>query len=236
MHTLQPIKAFMRKISLQPVFYTMRLLIMFIPHLNAQTVTATYITHYKAAMVNEFDNNNLTNTYKHKINIPNAEYTYVYSGKRSLYTLVSGPGLIKTTATNPTTGKSTPHTMDYPTAETFFKDLQTETLLLTNTTSKGIKNYNTDLQVYKWKITNEKKTILKLLCKKATCHYNNMTITAWYATDIKINDGPARFWGLPGLIIKISIGDYLETTATRIETKKTSTEIVPPATEKKIRQ
>jgi GLPGLI family protein len=226
----------MQKISLQPVFYTMGLLIMFTPHLNAQTVTATYTTHYKAAMVNEFDNNNLTHTYKHKIKIPNAEYSYVYSGKRSLYTLVSGPGLVKTTAINPTTSKSTPHTMDYPSAETFFKDLQTETLLLISKTSKGTKNYSSDLQVYKWKITNEKKTILKHPCRKATCHYNNMTVTAWYATDIKINDGPARFWGLPGLILKISIGDYLETTATRIETEKASTEIVPPVMKKETRQ
>lgn len=236
MYTPLHIKVALLKNTRYRLFQILVFLIASLQGLDAQTVTATYVTHYKAAMVNELDNNNLTSTYNHKINIPNAEYAYLYSGGRSLYTLVSGPGLVKTTAINPATGKSTPHTMDYPTAESFFKDLQTETLLLINTTSTGTKNHKSDLLVYKWKITNEKRTILKHPCKKAVCTNNNITVTAWYATDIKINDGPARFWGLPGLILKVSIGDYLETTATHIETNKASTEIIPPVTKEETKQ
>lgn len=236
MRTTLPIKLLSKKISYYVMIYGAIVLTAFTTSLNAQTITVKYTTIYKAAQVNEFDNNNLTTTYNHKINIPNAEYMFVHSNNRSLYSLTSGPGFVKTMATNPKTGKSTPHTMDYPTAETFFKDIDMETFLLANTTSKGSKNHSGYLQRFKWKITSEKKTILKHLCKKAICRLNNITITAWYATDIKIKDGPARYWGLPGLILKISIGDYLETSATHIDVNKNNTEIIPPATNDKTKQ
>lgn len=195
---------------------------------NAQTVTSMYTTRHLATRVNHYTNDSLTRTYNKAISIPNSEYAYIYSNKQSLCTLTASPGLIKTTVTDPETNAPSPHIMDYPTAETFFKDLELGSLLLTNTTSKGTAAFGGDLPVFKWKITSEKKTILHHPCKKAVCTYNGTRVIAWYATDIKIKDGPARFHGLPGLILKVRVGDYLETTATCIEISKTNTEIPPP--------
>lgn len=39
---------------------------------------------------------------------------------------------------------------------------------------------------------------------KATVSHEGREYTAWYTTEIPIADGPYKFWGLPGLILKIS--------------------------------
>ncbi len=40
-------------------------------------------------------------------------------------------------------------------------------------------------------------------CHKATTYFAGRNYTAWYTTEIPINDGPYKFKGLPGLIVKI---------------------------------
>lgn len=80
----------------------------------------------------------------------------------------------------------------------------------------------------KWKLSDETKTILDHLCRKATAtQYNkrmmmNMdngkmerkevqdtsNIVAWFTTDIPVSAGPAEFQGqLPGLILEMNIHD-----------------------------
>lgn len=54
-----------------------------------------------------------------------------------------------------------------------------------------------------WQMSNERTTILGMECMKATC---NDTVTAWYAIDIPISDGPDIYWGLPGLILRLDDG------------------------------
>jgi len=41
-------------------------------------------------------------------------------------------------------------------------------------------------------------------CKKATTSFRGRNYTAWYTEHIPISDGPWKFWGLPGLILKVS--------------------------------
>ncbi len=56
-----------------------------------------------------------------------------------------------------------------------------------------------------WKINNtETKVILGYKCSKATAHIGNRNYIAWFTYDIPINDGPYKFKGLPGLILKIN--------------------------------
>ncbi len=55
-----------------------------------------------------------------------------------------------------------------------------------------------------WTITNEKKAIKAIECRKAVTQYGGRTYIAWFAPDIPISDGPYVFSGLPGLIIQIS--------------------------------
>jgi GLPGLI family protein len=58
---------------------------------------------------------------------------------------------------------------------------------------------------FEWEIDNNAKAvILGLNCKKATCHYAGRSYEAWFTPDIPINDGPYKFSGLPGLIVKLT--------------------------------
>jgi len=56
-----------------------------------------------------------------------------------------------------------------------------------------------------WKLDNREDTvILGYTCQKAYTSYTGRNYTAWYSTQIPLNDGPYKFNGLPGLILKIS--------------------------------
>ncbi|WP_170178357.1 GLPGLI family protein [Flammeovirga pectinis] len=54
-----------------------------------------------------------------------------------------------------------------------------------------------------WKISNEKKRIEGYVCQKATCTYGDKTYEAWFTKQVPIAEGPYKFKGLPGLIVKL---------------------------------
>ena len=62
--------------------------------------------------------------------------------------------------------------------------------------------YEEDLK-FNWKILSEKEKIGDYNTQKATTEYGGRTWTAWFSTDLPFQDGPYRFYGLPGLIVKI---------------------------------
>ena len=66
------------------------------------------------------------------------------------------------------------------------------------------KNFMQEHLQLEWTITNEKKTIKAIECRKAITQYGGRTYIAWFATSIPISDGPYVFSGLPGLILQIS--------------------------------
>ncbi|WP_185146628.1 GLPGLI family protein [Chryseobacterium sp.] len=55
-----------------------------------------------------------------------------------------------------------------------------------------------------WKILPEKETIGEFSVQKATIKLFGRNWTAWFTTEIPIQDGPYKFHGLPGLILKIA--------------------------------
>ncbi|MBS4012392.1 MAG: GLPGLI family protein [Bacteroidetes bacterium] len=61
--------------------------------------------------------------------------------------------------------------------------------------------YKESLELFDWKITDEKKKWLKYTLQKATTEFGGRTWEAWFATEIPISDGPYKFNGLPGLIV-----------------------------------
>lgn len=60
-----------------------------------------------------------------------------------------------------------------------------------------------DVIKFDWKITTEKMKIGEYNTQKATTEYGGRKWTAWFASEIPLQDGPYRFYGLPGLIVKI---------------------------------
>lgn len=63
--------------------------------------------------------------------------------------------------------------------------------------------YNIDFKKLDWKIVDEEKIIHDYICKKATVDFGGRIWEAWFTTQIPINDGPYKFFGLPGLILEI---------------------------------
>lgn len=55
-----------------------------------------------------------------------------------------------------------------------------------------------------WQILPEKDKIATFNVQKAKVNYGGRNWTAWFTTEIPIQDGPYVFSGLPGLIVKIS--------------------------------
>jgi len=53
-------------------------------------------------------------------------------------------------------------------------------------------------------------TVAGYLCRKAVCSFRGRVIEAWFSPDIPINNGPWKFGGLPGLILKLYDIDRLK--------------------------
>lgn len=66
--------------------------------------------------------------------------------------------------------------------------------------------YTEDLK-FNWKISDEKQKIGEYNAQKATTEYGGRKWTAWFSSDLPFQDGPYKFSGLPGLIVKIEDAD-----------------------------
>lgn len=71
-------------------------------------------------------------------------------------------------------------------------------------TTLGSDNYKIlDDRKITWKISAEKEKIGEFESQKAETNLYGKKWTAWFTTEIPIQDGPYKFHGLPGLIVKI---------------------------------
>lgn len=66
--------------------------------------------------------------------------------------------------------------------------------------------YNDETK-FDWKILNEKEKIGSYNTQKATTNFGGRKWTAWFTSDIPLQDGPYKFNGLPGLIVKVEDAD-----------------------------
>lgn len=60
---------------------------------------------------------------------------------------------------------------------------------------------------FNWKILNDKEKIGSYNTQKATVDFGGRKWTAWFSTELPFQDGPYKFSGLPGLIVKIEDAD-----------------------------
>ena len=79
--------------------------------------------------------------------------------------------------------------------------------------------YEEPLPNMQWQLRNDTLTVCGYLCKKAICAFRGRNYTAWYTDEIPVSNGPWKFNGLPGLILKV-IDDqrYFSFECTAIET------------------
>jgi len=68
-------------------------------------------------------------------------------------------------------------------------------------------------------------SVLGYTCSKAICDFEGRSYSAWFTQDIPINDGPYKFFGLPGMILKIEDSENFSFVANRIR-KMENAEIV----------
>ena len=67
----------------------------------------------------------------------------------------------------------------------------------------GTFKYTEDLSLFNWKLTTDTITINGYKAQKATCNFAGRNWIAWFSPEIPYNDGPYKFNGLPGLIVKL---------------------------------
>ena len=88
--------------------------------------------------------------------------------------------------------------------EKIFKNYPNGKITTTEQVWKDFYMYEEPLQLFNWSIKEETKTISGYVCQKATTNFSGRNYTAWFTNEIPIPDGPYKFNGLPGLIIKIN--------------------------------
>ncbi len=82
-------------------------------------------------------------------------------------------------------------------------------ILKTNEETLVFDSYFSDKFIYKdeeklnWEITNTKQEISGYNCTLAKTVFAGREYNAWFTSEIPISDGPYKFKGLPGLIVKI---------------------------------
>lgn len=60
---------------------------------------------------------------------------------------------------------------------------------------------NKDL--FDWQLTGDTATVASFFCQKATCSFGGRQWEAWFTPAIPVSDGPYKFCGLPGLILRV---------------------------------
>lgn len=83
-------------------------------------------------------------------------------------------------------------TKHYPSHDVFLQTWVESTQFLVKSQSK-----------MNWKIQSDTQTIADYPCQKATLDFGGRHWTAWFTTEIPIPEGPYKFHGLPGLIVKM---------------------------------
>lgn len=85
------------------------------------------------------------------------------------------------------------------------KNFKDNSLIILDSSYNSSNFFNIEEKIpsFDWKIGNETEEILGYQCKKATMTFRGRNYIAWFAPKIPISDGPWKFGGLPGLILKV---------------------------------
>jgi len=95
----------------------------------------------------------------------------------------------------------------------FYKDFSKHSLSEQALMPWGVSSYDytEEMPVQDWILEDDTLKVCGYLCQKATCHFRGREFVAWFTTEIPISNGPWKFGGLPGLILKVNDIDLLYT-------------------------
>ncbi|MGO1729652.1 MAG: GLPGLI family protein [Flavobacteriaceae bacterium] len=85
-----------------------------------------------------------------------------------------------------------------------YKGIPENKISLTQSIFKDKFKYEVDKDLFQWEIHPETKSYKSYKVQKATAEFAGRNYTAWFTSEIPIPDGPYKFNGLPGLIVKIA--------------------------------
>lgn len=66
--------------------------------------------------------------------------------------------------------------------------------------------YSEPFPDFQWKLSQDTATVCGYLCHRATADFRGRQWTAWYA-DIAVSEGPWKFAGVPGLVLRVVSAD-----------------------------
>lgn len=69
--------------------------------------------------------------------------------------------------------------------------------------------YEDDPGKWSWQMSAETDTVAGYICQKARTQFRGREYVAWFSPEIPLNDGPWKFSGLPGLILKVEDAEGL---------------------------
>ena len=94
-------------------------------------------------------------------------------------------------------------------SEQIFKDRKKSEITMLNTVEILSDRYKSIDPIGKlnWTIEPDTAVFFDYPCQKASLRFRGRNYEAWFAPQIPINDGPWKFFGLPGLILKVKDTD-----------------------------
>lgn len=85
-----------------------------------------------------------------------------------------------------------------------YKGLPENKITLTQSIFKDKFKYEVDRDLFQWEIHPETKSYKNYKVQKATTEFAGRNYIAWFTSEIPIPDGPYKFNGFPGLIVKVA--------------------------------
>ena len=85
-----------------------------------------------------------------------------------------------------------------------YKDYKTKRIRVVDQISINWFVYEESFMPQTWEIQDDTTTIAGYACQKAVCDYRGRSYEAWFTPEIPISEGPWKFHGLPGLIIRLN--------------------------------
>lgn len=153
----------------------------------------------------------------------NKTYTLRFDRSASLFEEVEKPQELEV---NPNSNIQISITSEGDAKEILYKDLKNKIFIKESTIYEKTFLIKDSLPAYQWELQSDTKKIGDYTVKKAIYKYktnkariealsgftdtakipDEITITAWYTTDIPVTNGPAEYTGLPGLILELNDG------------------------------